>query len=71
MKIILNAKEVEVNQKELAYSTICHMAGLEPFFSPTVVYAIKGKNAGGSLIDGTSLEVVEGLIINVNMTGNA
>ncbi len=68
MKIILNAREIEVKQKELPYSTICHLAELEPFFNPTVVYSVKGKDTISSLVDGTSVDVVDGLIINANCT---
>ncbi len=71
MKIILNAREIEVEQKELPYSTICHLAEIDPFLNPTVVYAIKGKGIGGSLTDGRTLAVVEGLIINANITNKA
>ena len=70
MEIILNARKIKVQQKELTYSMICDLVNLKPSSTPTVTYSIKGKNEGGSLVTGTKVEVVKGLIVNAMLTNN-
>jgi len=71
MKIIFNAKEIEIEDKDIPYSTLCSMAGLESFFTPTITYYIPSTQSSGSIIDGTYLQPEEGMIINAVMTNNA
>lgn len=66
MRIILNTKELEVDGSNIPYSTLCHMAGLEPFFAPTIIYHT--DSGSGTITDGMFLQPEEGMIVNIHQT---
>lgn len=65
--IIVNGRPKEVTKGELSYAEVVELAGLTP--SPKTIFTItyrKGEgNKEGSLVDGESVKVKDGMIFNV------
>lgn len=71
VELILNARPVEWNRKDITYDEIVKLADKMADFTYTVCYsrAFGGKN--GSLIKGEMVSVKNGTIINISNTNNA
>jgi hypothetical protein len=72
-KIIVNAREREVGAKSLSFEAIVRLAFEAPPSGPNVVFTItyrKGppENREGTLVEGRSVHVTDGMVFNVTAT---
>jgi nucleoside 2-deoxyribosyltransferase len=70
--IIVNAREKEVEEKKLSYHQIIELAYGQMEHSDAIVYTVtysKGKNPDkGSMVEGDTITVKQGMIFNVTRT---
>jgi hypothetical protein len=72
-KIILNAREIEVQSNELSYEEIAKLAyGVK--FNPDAVYTMTysyGRNHCDGMTKGDIVAIHQGMLIDVSLTNNA
>jgi len=72
MLIIINAREVYVDKKELSFDELVDLAFEDPARGPMVIFTIsyrtKNGNHEGILSPGSSVKVKKGMIFNVTRT---
>jgi hypothetical protein len=71
--IIVNGREKSVTSKELTFDEVVNLAFDDPQRGPQVFFTITyrkghGDKPEGSLVEGTSLKVKDGMIVNVTRT---
>ena len=71
--IIVNARRRDVTQKELSFQEIVRLAFENPPTGENVVFTVtykkgEGKKPEGSLIEGETIKVKDGMIFNVTST---
>jgi hypothetical protein len=71
MKIMLNAREVEIGYSNLSYAEICKLVGYSSDTTLTVTYSRGRNQEHGSLIKGQFIVLSDGMCINAGMTNNA
>lgn len=68
--IIVNGREKEVNEKELTFADLVSLSGLPT--GPTIIFTVtfrRGEgNKEGSLVEGESVKIKDGMIFNVTST---
>lgn len=76
MKFILNGKEIEIESNvtlpTLSYSELCSLANLEINNKYSITFRCNiNTHIHGELLPGQSMNVVEGLIVNIVDTSKA
>jgi hypothetical protein len=71
--IIVNARSKTITERELTFREVVALAFPNPVFSDTIIYTVtykrgEGKKPEGSLVEGESVHVKEGMIFNVDKT---
>jgi hypothetical protein len=70
--IIVNGREKEVDEKKISFEEIIEIAFGQVEQNPNVVYTVKyslGKNEDkGSLVEGETIKVKKGMVINATKT---
>lgn len=71
--IVVNGREKQVTQQELSYEDLRHLAYENPISGPNIVTTITfrrghGNKPEGSLLEGQTVRVKEGMIFNVSIT---
>lgn len=72
--IVVNGREVPVDEKELTYEEVIKFAYPSP--DPNALFTVtyrrgRGEKPEGSLVAGQTLKVKEGMVINVTITGRS
>lgn len=69
--ITVNGKKHTFNRlEEISYVQLCMIAFKDPEYTPTIVYSFPdGRN--GSISKGNAVQLEDGMIINVAITGSA
>lgn len=70
MTIILNGSPVPFDRQRIDFETVAHLAGKSPE-GLSVTWRVRSTNSGGMLTAGQSTDVVDGMVINAMLTGNA
>ena len=73
VEVIVNGRPKQVHEKELTFREVVALAFENPVFNDTTVYTVTYKRGGGhkpegTLVDGGTLKVKEGTVINVART---
>lgn len=71
--IIVNARQKEVTQKELSFAQVIALAYDNPPTGPNIIFTVtyrrgEGNKPEGSLVEGETVKVKEGMIFNVTAT---
>lgn len=70
--IIVNGREKETDLKRISYQEVIEMAFNEFINNPDVVYTVTYSNAHGnskgSLVQGDTIKVKQGMVFNVSRT---
>jgi hypothetical protein len=72
-KIIVNGREKTVTEKELSFDDIVALAFDNPPTGPNIVFTITyrrghGNKPEGSLVEGETVKIKDGMIFNVTAT---
>lgn len=72
-KIIVNGREKIVTEQELSYVDVVRLAFEQPTFNESIVYTVTYKRGPdhkpeGTLVEGDTVKVKPGMIINVTRT---
>lgn len=74
--IIVNGRQKKVTKKELPFAEIVALAFDNPLTGPGVVYTItyrrgEGNKPEGTLVEGETIKIKEGMIFNVTATNKS
>lgn len=73
VKIVVNGREKEVEKDELSFAEVVALAFGTPATGDDIIYTVtfhrgQGNKPEGTLVDGDSVKVKEGMVINVSRT---
>lgn len=63
--IILNGEEIPIVKNNISYENICALAGVVTEKTPTIAYSNSGSDEDGKLVEGQSLFIKEGTVIDI------
>jgi hypothetical protein len=71
--IVVNARQVEVEKKKLSFDEVVKIAFDHPATGPNVLFTISyfkghGEKPEGSMVQGDTVKVKEGMVFNVAQT---